>query len=670
MNIRIIEDTFIGGVYKAVGDTASVDQATGEYLISLGRAVEVGPVTLPIWDKAEARVGRYVVLSPYTTNAEMRLITGVSATEMTVNAGFDGQHGRSGSVVYLDTPEFLVELFGATGDGETDDADAINNAILQGNLSGGGAVAFLGRTYMALSTIVMQRFITLRLSRNTIITTTADINLISFTKRCGIEGNGGQIFINNAAYTKAALYFAGSEQILPHYNRSNRIEHLNLDCIGNGGIGIHMYSDGDNGFDYVTGVVFDQVQITRFEYAVRMQAVEGVEDICFVNDNRFSNCYFLYNIYPVSIEGDGYEPNAANGNMFTNCTIQPGAMTIRGIYLEGSRNTFVNLMIWDWQLPTAPTAAIHFGPRSFANRIINVQVDAHTIIDEGELNDVESVFYRTSPLGQISDTSAESRVHAQYGLHDNQLAWANDEMSIAQTAGSAATSGSWANVFGNSLDQVIQWGPSPAPTLPITFEITFGLNLYGVSGIGINFLKPHVPGGLIIELYDGAGAAYDTIYDTTGHGDKLRNLYVPLIAIEDGYLYRAKYYTKMRVTIKSLGEDATAVAISNILLHSSHHPGRRWVPRKNPSILGNLTASGTAIVNNSASTDLIQAKRSTDSYNRFILNNSGQMYLGDGSYSPVLMLHPADNARLRIPDGITLHAGNGAWDGGHFYLRL
>lgn len=220
-------------------------------------------------------------------------------------------------------------------------------------------------------------------------------------------------------------------------------------------------------------------------------------------------------------------------------------------------------------------------------------LEPQQILDHGERNHIMSALYSSTPLGQVSDTTALPRLHAQYGMHDDQMAYADELMTITQTSGSAITAGSWANVFNETfLDRTVLWGASPAPTFPIVVEFEFGFTITGLSGVGFNFVNNNLPSGFKVELYDDDDTEWDTIYNASSLGSNYRNIYISTINLESGTTYRASTYSEMRITISG-AQSSGAVEISTIYMHSAHRMGRRWARRHAPIFTGVANFAGT-----------------------------------------------------------------------------
>lgn len=107
-----------GRVPASVGDLAlSGGLVATDTTVTLNRPVPFGGTNLG-----------WIVLSPYTTNCEIRKIEGVSGDTVTV-AALNNAHSDQSNVMLLVTPRWPIALFGAVFDGVTNDAPAVQAAI-------------------------------------------------------------------------------------------------------------------------------------------------------------------------------------------------------------------------------------------------------------------------------------------------------------------------------------------------------------------------------------------------------------------------------------------------------------------------------------------------------------------------------------------------------------
>jgi hypothetical protein len=107
----------------------------------------------------------YVVIDPYTDECEVRKVTTISDTTLTV-AALDYAHAANDAVFFISDAVLNAKWFGATGDGSTDDATSINRAIVQAyglgninNIFDFGSVFIPPGNYIIDASIVIYEFV-------------------------------------------------------------------------------------------------------------------------------------------------------------------------------------------------------------------------------------------------------------------------------------------------------------------------------------------------------------------------------------------------------------------------------------------------------------------------------------------------------------------------------
>lgn len=97
--------------------------------------VAVAATTLPVDASGFNRIGGistnpgWAVIDPYTVECEIRKIASVSDNEVVLDSGLTYAHSAYDTVYYVDKPVANVKLFGAKGNGSTDDSTAIQAAM-------------------------------------------------------------------------------------------------------------------------------------------------------------------------------------------------------------------------------------------------------------------------------------------------------------------------------------------------------------------------------------------------------------------------------------------------------------------------------------------------------------------------------------------------------------
>lgn len=126
--------------------------------MKLGASSSVGATSITLGAEAHAlaKLARWIAIDPFTSECEVRRVTGHSTTTVTFSGALAYAHATDDAVLYLTQPEYPVEFFGAKGDNSTDDTTSIQRAIDAVAASGyGGVVRFGAATYKITSTLAI-----------------------------------------------------------------------------------------------------------------------------------------------------------------------------------------------------------------------------------------------------------------------------------------------------------------------------------------------------------------------------------------------------------------------------------------------------------------------------------------------------------------------------------
>lgn len=144
-----IDQVLAAGNYDNVPDRIDgIDGLPG----SLRLAAALIPTTFSIDLRSggDLKVGNWIALSPFTSACELRRINSISGVTIGVTA-LANSHAKDSAVLWFDSePRYTPELFGAKGDGSTDDTTAIQAAI---DAASTGVVEFANRTYKITTTL-------------------------------------------------------------------------------------------------------------------------------------------------------------------------------------------------------------------------------------------------------------------------------------------------------------------------------------------------------------------------------------------------------------------------------------------------------------------------------------------------------------------------------------
>ena len=131
----------------------STDSVPNSMQLNAAASAGATAVTLRAAAHSLAQRATFIAIDPFTTECEVRRVSShVSSTVNFTSDALDYGHAEYDNVLYLRSPDFTVELFGAKGDGSTDDTTAIQRAVDQAAING-GRVLFGANTYKITDTI-------------------------------------------------------------------------------------------------------------------------------------------------------------------------------------------------------------------------------------------------------------------------------------------------------------------------------------------------------------------------------------------------------------------------------------------------------------------------------------------------------------------------------------
>lgn len=105
-------------------------------VMRLGDEANIGDNTIQLRNAPTAvAVGHYVIVDPFTNACEFRVITGIAGNVISFTETLSADHDQGDLVLMTTDPTVNVKLFGAVGDGATDDTAAIQ-AAMDVNLNG------------------------------------------------------------------------------------------------------------------------------------------------------------------------------------------------------------------------------------------------------------------------------------------------------------------------------------------------------------------------------------------------------------------------------------------------------------------------------------------------------------------------------------------------------
>ena len=156
------------------------------------------------------------------------------------------------------------------------------------------------------------------------------------------------IAIDDAAFTKAAIYLDGKHKYLGTWNKTiiKDVTIINT-AYSYKGIGIHCYANGNN--HYISFVNFDNVNIVGMNIGLKLEAINSGTGYSYVNANRFGRFSFDDCVKFIEMSSNETIPNECSGNSFLDMQIQPSANTQNVFTITGQFNVFRG-MCWDMHL--------------------------------------------------------------------------------------------------------------------------------------------------------------------------------------------------------------------------------------------------------------------------------------------------------------------------------
>lgn len=276
-----------------------------------------------------------------------------------------------------------VDDFGANGEDEKDDADAIQKAIDYAAKSGLGKVKITGNTnYIVKSGITIKSEVELELDQNTRVFVHGDFPVFFLEANASLVN--GRIEIVDSQFNSEVIHLDGAQRFWS-WERTRVFNVSLINSSGNHrGTGIALTANEPD--QMISFVNFSNVNIVGFHYGIFLEVEQSGKTAqnSFINGNRFSNITLDSCVRCIDIISSDTIPNEASGNTFTGLQIQPSEVTEIVLSVSGSDNTFEGV-IWDAHLQDGRSPLVIFTEKSVRSRLISNLEDIY-IRDEGYLN--------------------------------------------------------------------------------------------------------------------------------------------------------------------------------------------------------------------------------------------------------------------------------------------
>lgn len=202
------------------------------------------------------RIGQYVVIDAWTTQAELRKITAVSGATASWTTGLTYAHALGDNVILTDFAVVAAAWFGTVGDDSTDDTAALT-LMLDELSNAGGGLALAPDTYMTTLPVLMRANVTLDglgrgMIHNTSATTTravcvffglhhpvlndnytlynlSDISIGDTQITCSTPAQAGNFVVGQPLMIRSAAFFHEETLQKPQMVELNRAKAIDTD---------------------------------------------------------------------------------------------------------------------------------------------------------------------------------------------------------------------------------------------------------------------------------------------------------------------------------------------------------------------------------------------------------------------------------------------------------
>ena len=347
-------------------------------------------------------------------------------------------------------------VFGYTYSGaDTAELQAVIDAA---ETAGGGRVIVpVTTTITGTSTLTVPADVILELNPAVVITTAADIDIVSVEFNGQLRGNGAKIYGAHASFSKACLLLDASAGNFHFVGNKTRASDVLLegpsDEIDTGCKGLHLYASGSA--NAIQACNFDNIICNNLDYAIYEEVV-GVGGIAYINGNNLSNIMVDNCRYLITQSVSGTGITGINSNVHSGIKCQAGTGMLEGINCVGSGNYFSGT-IFDWNVAAGSYAIIGTSTDTSPNVFDIPLLPEYVSITAGSEDIVLNLERGGSYLPRINLTNIGVTPDAcegmvGYNIANNSIAW--------------STGGVWASVGGQ------YWNTLPNLTTTHTATLT------------------------------------------------------------------------------------------------------------------------------------------------------------------------------------------------------
>lgn len=512
-----------------------------------------------------------------------------------IEDGLDAAHKDLSSLSEEIVKQATPEMFGATGDGVTDDAEAIAQALASGK-----NVVFDGaKTYAVGSTITIPADSIVDFRGATVVPM-GNHDVIQVKPGCCFE-NLVVRCTDVPGWDSSAMVFYGGD----YFRASNptRINNVKLyndvtynDGVENKGNGLRLYVDEPG--QLVEGLAIDDLLTTGFGKGVFIEGLDpegeyALHLVAFIGANNFTKYWSFKDTYGIYI-GSGHDLDRVTSNFFSDLNIQSGGHgnSRYAIYCNGFNNYFSGCVYDYFYLnPRDPVKAIFFGKDSNSNV---VETSSGVVYESGFVTDygIRNRVVKRAFEDFLSIPNSSYDV-GMIGNQDDILAFADRHMDCTlESLDAEPAYGSLANVFDPTPIKTLTYRASVSESNDRRARITinFRKSVNEITNIIMQFSRRCVPSNIKITIY-GATEARE-VYDTAENVSQtvVWNYSMSMYPISSGpVMHVAKIVIEIGGFANPEGNGATKIwTLERIMATANSSTGKAWMRCDGGEVYGNI----------------------------------------------------------------------------------